>query len=247
MIDNPFIVFLIICLLLFKGCDLLSDNEKQYPAVLRIGNAQSQSNYVFENTENNIYYSSRYAHGKDSHGIDIVSRFKVSFNGADQAPGPTNILKDSFAAIIKYFVENPLIPKTEKTKYKNKDSVFYKSYTNPATHEHEQLSISGLEGRQVTWYKQESDYEYIHEDYYTIDYDGLYDHILVERGTNIATVCHVRTMLKGGVHLEFVFSTENSPEEDLRVIDFVVTDLLSRLKPAGGSQDVDQLESSTTK
>lgn len=246
MIDNPLIVFLIIFLLLFKGCDLLSENEEQYPAVLRIGNAQSQSNYVFENTENNIYYSSEYVYGKDSHGIDIVSRFEVFFNRAGQAPDPTNMLKDSFAAGIRHFVENPLIPRTEKTKYKNKDSAFYKANTNPATHEHEQLSVAGLEGRQVIWYKQESDYEYIHEDYYTINYDGLYDHILVERGTNIATVCHVRTMLKEGVQLEFVFSTENSPEEDLRVIDFVVTDLLSRLKPAGGLQDVDQLESSTT-
>ena len=127
MIYNSSIVFLIICFLLFKGCDLLSENEEQYPAVLRIGNAQSQRNYVFENTENNIYYSSEYDHGKDSHGIDIVSRFKFSFNGAGQAPGPTNILKDSFTVGIKYFVENPLIPRTEKTKYKNKDSVFYKA------------------------------------------------------------------------------------------------------------------------
>ena len=235
MIYNSSIVFLIVCLLLFKGCDLLSENEEQYPEVLRIGNAQSQSNYAFENTENNIYYSSEYVHGKDSYGVDIMSVVEVPFNGASQAPGPTNILKSSFVARIKYFVENPLIPRTERTKYKNKDSVFYKSYTNPATHEHEQLSIAGLEGRQVTWYKQESDYEYIHEDYYTIDYDGLYDHILIERGTNIATVCRVRTMLKEGVQLYFHFSTENSPEEDLRVIDFVVTDLLSRLKPAGGS------------
>lgn len=227
MIDNPFIVFLIICLLLLKGCDLLSENEEQYPAVLRIGNAQSQSNYVFENPENNIYYSSRYAHGKDSHGIDIVSQFNVSFNRAGQAPSPTNILKNSFAAGIRFFVENPLISRTEKTKYKNKDSAFYKANTNPATHEHEQLSISGLEGRRVTWYKQESD----DDDYYTIDYDSLYDHILVERITN---VCIVRTMLKEGVQLYFHFSIENSPEEDLRVIDFVVTDLLSRLKPAGG-------------
>ena len=217
----------------------MSENEEQYPAVLRIGNAKSQSNYVFENTENNIYYSSRYAHGKDSHGIDIVSQFNVSFNRAGQAPSPTNILKDSFATGIRFFVENPLIPRTEKTKYKNKDSAFYKSYTNPATHEHEQLSISGLEGRRVTWYKQKSN----DDDYYTIDYDGLYDHILVARKTN---VCRVRTMLKEGVQLDFHFSIENSPEEDLRVIDFVVTDLLSRLKPAGGSQDVDQLESSTT-
>ena len=246
MVDNPLIVFLIICLLLLKGCDLLSENEEQYPEVLRIGNAQSQSNYVFENTENNIYYSSRYAHGKDSHGIDIVSQFNVSFNRANQAPNPTNILKSSFATGIRYFVENPLIPRTEKTKYKNKDSAFYKANTNPATHEHEQLFISSLEDKQVIWYKQESDYEYIHEDYYTIDYDGLYDHILIRRGTNIATVCRVRTMLKEGVQLDFHFSTENSPEEDLRVIDFVVTDLLSRLKPAGGSQDVDQLESNTT-
>ena len=246
MVDNPLIVFLIICLLLLKGCDLLSENEEQYPAVLRIGNAQSQSNYVFENTENNIYYSSEDVHEKDSYGIDIVRVIEVPFNRAGQVPDPTNILKGSFVARIKYFVENPLIPRTEKTKYKNKDSVFYKSYTNPATHEHEQLSISGLEGRRVTWYKQESDYEYIHEDYYTIDYDGLYDHILVARSTNIATVCRVRTMLKEGVQLEFYFRTENSPEEDLRVIDFVVTDLLSRLKPAGGLQDVDQFESSTT-
>lgn len=228
MVDNPFIVFLIICLLLFKGCDLLSENEEQYPEVLRIGNTQSQSNYVFENTENSIYYSSRYTHGKDSHGIDIVSQFNVSFNRAGQAPDPTNVLKDYFAAIIKYFVENPLIPRTEKTKYKNKDSVYYKKYTNPTMHEHEQLSISGLEGKRVTWYKQESD----DDDYYTIDYDGLYDHILVERITN---VCIVRTMLKEGIQLYFHFSIENSPEEDLRVIDFVVTDLLSRLKPAGGS------------
>ena len=217
----------------------MSENEEQYPAVLRIGNAQSQSNYVFENPENNIYYSSRYAHGKDSYGIDIVSVIEVPFNRAGQAPGPTNILKDSFAARIKYFLENPLIPRTGKRKYKNKDSVYYKENTNPATHEHEQLSISGLEGRQVTWYKQESG----DDDYYTIDYDGLYDHILVERITN---VCIVRTMLKEGVQLYFHFSIENSLEEDLRVIDFVVTDLLSRLKPAGGSQDVDQFESSTT-
>lgn len=217
----------------------MSENEEQYPAVLRIGNAQSQSNYVFENTENNIYYSSRYAHGKDSHNIDIVSQFDVSFNRTNQAPSPTNILKDSFATGIRYFVENPLIARTGKRKYKNKDSVYYKENTNPATHEHEQLSISGLEGRQVTWYKQESD----DDDYYTIDYDGLYDHILVERSTN---VCIVRTMLKEGIRLYFHFSIENSPEEDLRVIDFVVTDLLSRLKPAGGSQNVDQLESSTT-
>ena len=213
----------------------MSENEEQYPEVLRIGNAQSQSNYVFENTENDIYYSSEYVHGKDSHGIDIMSVIEVPFNGAGQAPGPTNILKGSFVARIKYFVENPLIPRTGKTKYKNKDSVYYKENTNPATHEHEQLSVAGLEGRQVIWYKQESDYEYIHEDYYTIDYDGLYDHILVERGTNIATVCIVKTMLKEGVQLEFYFSTEHSPEEDLRVIDFVVIDLLSRLKPAGGS------------
>ena len=228
MIYNSSIVFLIICLLLLKGCDLLSENEEQYPAVLRIGNAQSQSSYVFENTENNIYYSARYAHGKDSHGIDIVSVIEVPFNRAGQAPGPTNILKDSFAARIKYFVENPLIPRTGKRKYKNKDSVYYKENTNPATHKNKQLSISGLEGRQVTWYKQESG----DDDYYTIDYDGLYDHILVERITN---VCIVRTMLKEGVQLYFHFSIENSLEEDLRVIDFVVTDLLSRLKSAGGS------------
>ena len=217
----------------------MSENEEQYPEVLRIGNAQSQSNYFFENTENNIYYSSRYAHGKDSHGIDIVSMVEVPFNRAGHAPGPTNILKDSFAARIKYFVENPLIPRTGKRKYKNKDSVYYKENTNPATHENKQLSISGLEGKRVTWYKQESD----DDDYYTIDYDGLYDHILVERLTN---VCIVRTMLKESVQLYFHFSIENSPEEDLRGIDFVVTDLLSRLKPARGSQDVDQLESSTT-
>ena len=117
---NPLIFFLLAVILLLKSCDLLK--EKQYPEVLRIGNAQSQSNYVFENTENNIYYSSEYAHGKDSHGIDIVSVIEVPFNSAGQAPGPTNILKDSFVARIKYFVENPLIPRTEKTKYKNKDS-----------------------------------------------------------------------------------------------------------------------------
>ena len=232
MTYNSSIVFLIICLLLLKGCDLLSENEEQYPEVLRIGNAQGQSNYVFENTENNIFYSPKYAHGKDSHGIDIVSRLKVSFNGAGQAPSPTNIVQGYFSAGIDYYVENPLIPRTEKMKYKNKDSVYYESFTNPATHEHEQLSVAGLEDRQVIWYKQESDDEDFAEDAYTIDYDGLYDHILITRKTIIATVCIVKTMLKEDIKLEFHFSTENSPEEDLRVIDFVVTDLLSHLKPA---------------
>ena len=233
MIFKPLIVFFLIAwLLLFKGCDFLfmNENETQYPEILRIGNAQSQSNYVFENTENNIYYSSEYVHGKDSHGIDIVSNFNVSFNRAGQAPGPTNILQGYFPAGINYYVGNPLIPRTLKRKYKNKNSVFYQENTNPATHEHKQLSISGLEDRQVTWYKQESGYS----DYYTIDYERLYDHILIRRGTLIDTVCRVRTMLKKDIELDFHFSTENSPEEDLRVIDFVVTDLLSRLKPAGG-------------
>ena len=228
-------ISIIAFILLFKACDLLSElneNETQYPEILRIGNEQSLSNYVFQNTENNIYYSPKYAHAKDSHGIDIVSWFKVSFNGAGQAPDPTDILQHNFKAHISYYVENPLIPRTGKRKYKNKDSVYYKSYTNPATHEHEQLFISGLEDRQVTWYKQEYDDEDFPEDAYTIDYDGLYDHILITRKTIIATVCRVRTMLKEDIELDFHFSTENLPEEDLRVIDFVVTDLLSHLKPA---------------
>ena len=88
-----------------------------------------------------------------------------------------------------------------------------------------------MEEKEVVWYigakKDRSN------DYYTINHDDLYDHIFVSRRTHIYSV---KTVLKENIDLDFhfKFEKEKSPEDNLRLIDFVITDILSHIKPLGG-------------
>jgi len=199
----------LICTVLIAGCDAFK--EKEYPKVLRLGDSNSLSNYVFENTKDNIGISPSNMHPEL--GGNVSSWISVHY------PKAVTGREHYFSVNVSYIKSN--------RKYKDEDSIYYQKYTNPAVHKHEELFVPGLENKTVIWYETSEEYNRNHENY-TIDHKDFYDHIFISRRKN---TCRVRTLLKENVELDFHFKKEKTLEDDLRLIDFVITNILFHIKP----------------
>ena len=109
MLPNKFSYFLFFSIVLITGCDM--SNEKKYPKILRFGDDKSLSNYIFENTKNNILISPSNMH--PGIGNNVTSWISVGY------PNKITGIKNYFSVNVTY--------RKYKHKYKDLNSFFVKS------------------------------------------------------------------------------------------------------------------------